>query len=657
MSSFFPVEAPEIVEELNEALHFPKDIATKDWIFDNIIFDSEASPLTGNFSTKTTPHLDKLFEFFDDIMVREIIMMWSSQTSKTTALLCMSTKALVTDPCKIQFMIPTRDQISDYLDDKYNPFIDSCKALIDIRHEVLDKKKKRIKGSSVIVPGGGLTITGSGRKDAKSKSVKYFFGDEIAEFAEGAVTKAEQRVKFYENHFSKVVLASTVEEVNDEITKKINKTQLLLEWRTPCVQCGKTFYATSKQLKFLTISEYLSESNIKDNEYQVSKHVAKAFKHGVHLECPHCKHKITTQERNRNILLGRYEWEIVRDDRVKGMRFSVGTMCSALSMTSNSLETVAKLVIEAGDDPVELDIVYKDYMNEQYDKGSKKELEESELLLLDNGIPEGIVPKDTATLVMGIDTQKDHFWYKVKAYTYDYIAHTVECGRVESFSDLEVVFAKRFKDQAGRGWMIERAGIDRRGIKERTVEVDAWVERLVTQDGVGEDFIYLTEGEEDSRGKNIMFSFRKHYEIETGKKRATNLKIMKIYNREVKDELAKTIKRSIALALDPTLPYAKALWYINSDIIADAKYLIAEEQKAETTDYIEQMTSEAYIFPIDKKTGKVSTKRVWTRIKKDNHLFDCDCTCLALAHRGKILMAERPTPSSGDVDVVGAMFG
>lgn len=638
-------------DKLDRSIEWDDFLYTEEWAYKNIVLNSGVSPITGNFQTKHMPHLKLPFRLFDEDETEEIVLLWSSQTAKTTCLFVVILKSLDTDPCQMQLMTPTTDGIPKYLSKKWNPFLNCCKSVKSKMLSYQTDEKTRFRGREILIPAGGLSITGSSRKDRKAISVKYFFGDEVAEMETGTVTESKERTKFYENFYRKIVLVSTQENPTDEISTEYDACHIKLDWDSKCPECEHLFYAGSKHFKYLSESEYLNTHKIKDEDFNVNKYKAEALL-SVYVECPECKAKITNSMKNQAIFDEKYQWVTIADNRIKGRRVRYGLRANALATKTTSFETIAEELIDAGLDYISLDKVYRGYFNEPYSGMNTTETSASAIIRLTNGLPSGIIPKDTFCVMCGVDTQKHHFWFTVTAFTYDNIAHVIEYGRVENTKELELLMARTYQDEDGEEWGIQKMGIDRRGIRERTIEVDAWVESITIGQGV-DDFLYLTEGvPKNTRGTT--YAFRNHYEIETGKKKATQLKVMQINNLLTKTELSQSIKRNISKVKDEDGAelYTKKLFYINQDIADN----YAGEDKSVSTDFEEQITSEEFIFNIDKRTGKKDKERTWVCVKKDNHLFDCFVACVALSHYQGVLTAERPLEKNNSSDLISRLF-
>ena len=625
---------------------------TVDWAEENIVFNGDTSPITGALDLSRSPHIIEMLDDFDKTRVWKQIGNYSTQTGKTLWLFIAVGKTLDADPCKIQFAIPNEDAVSNYIEDKAEPFMRGVKSLTEKMEVHADNEKGlRKKKTRIRVPNGDCTFTGSSASSKRSRTVRVMAVDEMDLMVDGSFIELEGRTKAFEKFDRKVLGASSQKRENGEIGKAYKTCETKKEWQTRCKQCNHTWYAGSKHFKWITRKQYAESLEIEPEDIVETNYKTEALK-DVHLLCPHCDHHISSEEKDNMILDGQYLFKIVEGDE-NGR--TIGYKGNALAMFLTTFETIAGLVIDAESSEYIEDIqqVYLDYFNEIY-KAEHQTTDENDILLLSNGLDERILHEDTAIVLMGIDTQKDHFWYEIRAYRYGIISDTILHGRVETFDDLEKIMGMNFECKDGSTRGIDKVGIDRRGIKSRTAEVDAWVTDLVVSQGM-EDFIYLTEGERTASTKPIRMKTVVD-DIITKKKKKYPLKAIALNNTVLKNELSASINRGIkkANALteeDEGSEYFGHLFYINEDIVKEAEAILDGGDKWVSTNYWKQYTAESYIYVVNKQ-GKLAKEKSWENTRQtDNHYWDCGVICVALAH----LMHISTMKKEEEIDIDGLM--
>ena len=615
--------------------NWDKDIATVSWCEQNVYMHSDSSPLTGMVRFDDTPYLEDILNDFDRPEVWKQILNFSTQTGKTFAMQCAWAKSMCTDPTRMQWSIKNDNDLEDYLEEKMLPFMRGVKSLQDKLVTLAEDRKKKTRAKSVNVYGGGTTFTGTTAAQRRSKSVKYIFCDEIALYGKGHFLELEGRTKSYERHFRKVMAVSSRKHDGDEMDSAYSTCETKKEWQTWCSSCDEHFYAGSKHFKFLTVSEYLRSQDMDEAEFNLQKYTRMAIKN-VYLECPHCGHKISNTEKDKNIYDRKYKLAIVAGEDDGG---SIGYKANALAVRITSFENIATLLINAefeGDIDV-LHQLYIDYFNEFYQRPVET-ITSDRMLLLGNSYGELQVPNGAIKGYLCVDTQKDHFWASVHIFTYGRVNNMVYATKCETFGELEDLWL--MCQNLGNGFMISKMGIDRRGYNEagvnRTAEVDAFVEYMISKYKNGdENRIYATEGHSVLTGDRAIQVVNSR-DLSNNRTKI-DIKILKISNIYLKNVLNRAIERALMIIDDPDLGYSSNLFLINDDEIQKS------EKDRTSKSYISQMTSEVYDYAKNSRTGKVDTEKSWVRIRKDNHWWDTAVISEAFAEMDKLALALKPT--------------
>jgi len=216
------------------------------------------------------------------------------------------------------------------------------------------------------------------------------------------------------------------------------------------------------------------------------------------------------------------------------------------------------------------------------------------LLLKREEFGPGIVPPNTAFLVMSVDVQLDHFWYEVRALQYGNSKHIIRYGRAENWIDIEDIFSTYYEDKNGNKHMVRVCAIDS---GYRTDEVYEFC-------AMHSNICIPIKGAEKMTGPWRVAPVVKEKD---GVNIATGLKLYTINTEYFKDMLQANIDRSIAAAKEGNL---------NKDNV-----LTLHNETGE--DFAKQYTSEYKAEEVNKKTGAV--KYIWKKrySRAPNHLWDC----------------------------------
>jgi len=633
------------------------NISTEEWAGKHVYFNgTDVSPITGAFQIKYSRHLQKLFALVDRPQVHKIFAKWASQSAKSLFELIVAGKRLDTEPTNILYMQPIKDDIPKIVDIKIDPLLKCMKRLWRKFEDYKVKESVRGKRELKRLAGGGLIISGSSVKERKSLTIPFLLMDEIAEFEEGAVVEAEERTKSFSKFFPKVIGVSTIVHPQDEICTNFDKCEIKIEWHYICPCCEGNFYPDFSLFKFPSKVEHMTERGLTE-ETLIARDYLEDAKTNAHIKCPHCEYKITSEEKDEMALAEGMDWFIINPSGTTELLLienlttetSFGADMNSLGSYFVPYAILVENLVNAEDDDIKLEKIYRGWFNKFYARNITTTTE-NDILLLGNNLKEWIIPDDTYKIYMGVDTQKDHFWYEVKAYCYGKKSHSIAHGRLETFADIEDIweYAQSIEDSNGDFHMCSKLGIDRRGYNQdgvnRTHEVDAFVEYMVQKWKNGdENRIYATEGHPVlTGGKAFIIANSKDY---SNNRRKIDIKIIKTSNLYLKSSVSRAMERAIAKAKaeteeDEGFFYEGNLFYVNQDSIdMDMKGTIS-------TSYTRQITAEVFDYGKNKQ-GKLDAEKSWINPKQaDNHFFDTSVICEVFAEIDKINI-QRKIESSG----------
>ena len=661
------------------------------WFEDNVILNRSAR--AGKFQTRYVPHAIEIFEDIDKQGVNIVTLKSASQVIKTTIGMGFIMKYIDTDPTDSMIMIPRATDLKIYSANKLKPFIEGVPALTRKFSDFKSVEKVRDNSYVYQFAGGVLNLLSS--NNPKTISVKYALFDEVSEFSRGKVGEALERMKSYLMFGYKALIVSTQESEDDEINFYFDTSEVKKQYFMYCAGCNGHFYPNERHIKYMSQKDYKEAVGIDLNydlkSYEViSDYLPYVAKRG-YLECPHCDHHITDNERKTSVLAMRLKWfqvvpkstdedeggvieyEVASNPKetYETVGFDVNTLCMYNVPLSESIGKIIKASVSKDKD-TELDYFYRGYLNKIYKANRGTVISKNDILLLGNGHERGIVPEDTWKVIITADNQKDHLYYKIIAIGYDNIHRTIQHGKLqgygdgEDFNQLEELLFDQYTDSNGNFFRISHAGIDRRGYVsekdgiDRIADVDAFVLRIIDRlksEGVVDynNFIFAMQGVANITGdKYYRFNnVKRIYEEEE-----VELKILVHNNLLVKNRLNSLITRSIDKAKaeegDSALNYNKELYSINEDIVESA----IAKGKSTADDYERMMTSEQFGYEII--DGKPSKNKSWFKRQgiKRNDYWDCSAMGVALAIMLGVEFAVRPIEEDANsaLDALNTLF-
>ena len=419
-------------------------------------------PHQGRWRHDLAPHTVKIMDTYGLPWVREIWYCASEQSGKTATMLNCLHWAADCDPGDIFYMMPTEQTANKITGKKLKPLVQQSPRL----KKYLTSRQDDITLSGIRLS-HGVTIHPAWANSPASMatwSAKHCFGDEVDKGQEMSgreadrITLIRKRGRLYKGRYKRF-FASTPAQLH--IYKGMLACAQVWEWRVRCPHCEKLIRMEA---------EHLDLEGITAEQIEAGRQVRYA--------CQECGSLWDDVDREAAIRAG--HWVCVKGaDVVRPSR--VGFHHRAWECLDVPLSEIALAWLAARDGTTVEKIAWAngyeaiDYVFEQQDRK-----EDFILRLRDESMPRGVVPPDTAYLMIIADTQQQGFHYKVVAFGWgrDLDAAMIDHGFVRSFANLVDVASRVFKDAEGREYRCQSGWIDSGGgtnpgrpKHSRTVEV------------------------------------------------------------------------------------------------------------------------------------------------------------------------------------------
>ena len=699
MGTTLSFEAPN----LDKILDWKPFVGCQDWFENEIILTSGAKQ--GRYNSNNLPHVKRIFKEIDKISTVVITLMTSSQTSKTTIRIGAILKYIDTEPNDALIMFPRDNELSKMYDNKVKKLLDGCHSIVSKLEVSQQEEKKKSRAFGLNILGVILNIVAT--NNTKSVSTKFNYFDEVAEFPPGKLEEAMERAKSFDGTGEKFFITSTqhaTKDGDDDINYYFNISELKLQYWACCQSCGEHFYPEPETLVYPTLDEWQKEENFNLEDIDENKRKFKILSNYIayarektSIQCPHCSYKMSNEERRKQILAEKFEWFAVepdkideqghilswkKEEKIKEHYRSVGFDVNTLCVESYDIGNIAAKLIEAeysNSKIANLQMNYVGQFNRIYRTNIKKR-DASDILLLSNGLPYWIVPKDSAKLYLLIDTQKDHYWWKLASVKYGKLYHVVAHGKAEDKQALKNLMFQGYKTEDNKTQWIDRATIDMRGyqreeilgeegeivqtrinttenIREFIIEVNQEArqnglikaEEFLLYGTMGKPRIDISEKElEDAqkRGESPTGSLYKIKTMDNKEDPSMTYKIIFISNIAAKTELFSAINNNIEnfklkeQGLEPNI--STDLFFINEDMKQEG---LKRVEFARNEDYERMMTAEIYDY--DVVNGKLKPYKTFIPIRKRNDQLDNAATLIVNAAIDNIgiIQFEQPKPS------------
>jgi len=562
-------------------------MTVSEWADTKRVLPSKSSAEPGKWRTSRTPYLREIMdELSPQTPTQEVKVIKGTQLGFTelanNAILCY----MDLYPCPIQMIMPTEKLSSKHSKAKLTP---SIKSISSIMNKVKDAKTKDDAGGTYEKEfDGGMFSLGWSNSAASfaSFSARMVVLDDVERFPEDVegegspVDLGRNRADAFPNR--KIYINSTPKNKNGVIDREYEDSDQR-KYHMPCPRCSEliTFEFNEDNQNF--IFEW-------DNENY------KLLSESIKYKCPECSGLIDEFKKTEMMNESTGAKWIAGNPSHHHKGYKLNSFYSPLgwlAWISIIREWIkAKKAEENGDNSLMKRFIntrLAEAYEEKYDSNSR-----DDFLLLKNSIEPGIVPIDTAALVMTVDVQLDHFWYKIYALRYGAGKHNVRYGRSETWSELEDILYTQYKGVDDTVYMVHMCAVDSGYKKDEVYEFCAMNSDICIPikgaSGKPDTPWRVSNVERDINGETIK----------------TGLKLYVIDTFYFKDMLHAQINRSILKARE-------------GEEAADNLFSVHCEADE---GYAKQMTSEYKHCDVNKNTGV--EKWEWRKVttKADNHYWD-----------------------------------
>lgn len=429
-----------------------------EWANEHFMLPRESTSEYGKYRTSRTPQVEDILRALSpNCETEKVVVIKPTQNAGTTIALIFMCATADLYPGPLLLWQPTDTMVRSFSTKKLSKIIKLIPALNE-------KIKDKVKDSSNTIlmktfPGGSFMLSGANSEASyRSESVRYAIIDDFNGFplniqGQGAPsTLIDRRTGTFANR--KIYINSTTTTKNSNIEKEF-ETSSQGYYHTPCPHCGHYQYLTWGSKDGFGIKYTTNDDNIViDAWYQ----------------CECCKKRI--EETEKQWMFENYKYVHKFPDRkVKGFKYN--GLHTPLGWI-NSWAYIAQEFIHAINDlrkgNSEKYITWLNtLMCEPYEQKGDRKTED--IIKLKDARMSGNVPSDGVLgLVAGIDTQKNGFWYVIRAYGANLESWLIRYGFVDTFEALEnIMLNSEYLDAKGKAYKVLFALQDAMG--HRTVEV------------------------------------------------------------------------------------------------------------------------------------------------------------------------------------------
>lgn len=376
---------------------------------------ADAEP--GPFRTDRFPLLREVQDTLCDRETRRIVLWGPAQAAKTTGICTFMGWVIGHDPGRTLVVYPTEEKATEFSTEKLEPMLLASPTL-RAKLEAGTARTHRKSVLSKTFPGMNLLIRGGNSPNAfSSGSMKNVILDELDRIppsAEGnPVDLAIQRTTTFHNN--KVILASTC---TDAGASPIEAEYLKSDQRRPCVACVACGHMHAMGFFPPDCGGHEPNRGWVDFGGESDPDKAEAAARYV---CPHCSHRHT--DLDKPALLASVQWRAENPGSS-----TAGFWWSALYSPWVTFGQLAREWRASSGDEDARKVFWNCRLARTWEVRGDKPADETLMACVDHERARGTVPPNVFALTGGVDVQKTHVYYVIRAWGPQWRSHLVAEG-------------------------------------------------------------------------------------------------------------------------------------------------------------------------------------------------------------------------------------
>jgi len=577
-----------------ETLSSPPPLSVWEWLEENAYLSERESSSPGQFNTSSRPYVREPLNCFQDKQVTDLVLCFGTQVGKTLTVMGGAAWKLCNDPMNALWVMPNTDLAESFSKSRWIPFIDSIAPL---------KKQKStdrmyFKILEQYFDRAILTFAGSNSPaNLASRPCGLLLVDETDKLGQkstreaGALQNAEERTKTFP--YPLRVKTSTPTTKFGEIWQEFERGDQRY-FHLPCPHCKKMIALKWGQVRWWNEDASESKTNGDWDEEKVRRN--------TYYRCQECDGKILDHQKLDMLQQG--EWIPTNPNALLGRRsYHLNSLYAPLKECQWGI--LAVKWIQSKTSMTRRQAFINSTLAEPYDDEQSIDNEP----ISTTGYVTAQLPSDKIN-IMTVDVQENHFWVVIRSWSNPKFEGGQQSwllyeGRVETPEELE-------KLQIDFGVEARRVGLD---MAHRPNMVSALLVKNGWRGLWGSDKGGFTHSQ--GRGQRVLKEYSpvqyRDPHLGTVLQSEQNNKAMFIFwsNDRIKDRL------EVMRYADP------ARWHVPNTI---------------SKDYIHQLNSERREVKVNRITGRMTY--YWKRVRRDNHLFDCESMQLVMGQSGGVIQDD-----------------
>lgn len=386
-----------------------------DWVEENVELPS--GEITGKVQLSYLPYGREILERFTDRSARNLVMMFPTQSGKTSILIMGMLYRIARDPRDALWVMGNTEQVRAFNKERMMPFVHFCPPVLKLvprtKRGAIDRhwwgfQNQHYETMTLNFVGAGSSTNLKSRPRAVVVMDEVDSYDEEMGFDSGVIQLVEERQKTFT--FPLSVKASSPTVAGRMITAEYNKTDMRQFW-IPCPRCNEKI-----TLQFRAKSDKHGDCGLRwwhDHEDEARTNSEWDFqkvKALAHYRCQHCGGMIHDFERRAMLQEG--EWKPQRDNAPRGWHgYQINSMYSTLGQETSLGNIACKFLLAKGS-RADLKTFVNDWLAEPWDEARAYDFKEVKLEVFSSEN----IPQDGSVPIMSVDVQVNGFWALVRKF-------------------------------------------------------------------------------------------------------------------------------------------------------------------------------------------------------------------------------------------------
>ncbi len=432
------------------AWKWPDPLTPSQWAERYRTLSRRQSSRSGAWRNSIAPYLVGLMDIaFRHRCVRKLNVMKAAQIGVSEALRNVIGYLASEEPDPALLNLPDEKSGKAIFGERILPLFDDTKRLQSLQ---TSSSRDMTLYSVLLSNGFTLRLAWSGSATSlASHPIRCVFNDETDKMQEWVgresdpVSLAEVRTATYDN--SLIVNVSTPTTRNGIIFQLWDSSPVKLAYFVPCPYCGKP-----QTFKFDRL-RYEKFHDLKTREERAG---AVEMKKAAWYECEQCSGKILDSHKPRMVNAGCWATEDLRyklfcDGREEGefpQASEIGIRLSALYSLAakHTFPLIAAEWIKSDGDLRKTQNFRNSWLGEVFEVQVQQTQSHELASRLATAPPPLIVPEWAAALIVTADTQKDHFYWLIRAWGYGFRSQLIHLGVCRTFDELyQAAFSAKFQ--------------------------------------------------------------------------------------------------------------------------------------------------------------------------------------------------------------------